>query len=102
MIHEMTLFKIVPVLWKTSITEKRFDNKFYHTSFQKSETWAKGMRAIIGQKAVMCNDKKYVCWKVCINTEWEMGIGKQIQWSFTGELQTEIRKKMKTAIEANG
>ncbi len=50
----------------------------------------------------MYSDKKYVCWKACINTEWEMGIGKQIQWSFTGELQTEIRKKMKSAIEANG
>ncbi len=42
----------------------------------------------------MYGDKKYTCWEVCVTTEWDMGIGKQVQLLFTGEPQKDTQKKM--------
>ena len=51
----------------------------------------------IRKKAIIRNWKKYTYWEARITTGRDPGTGKQIQRSFTGKTQAEVRKKLQAA-----
>ncbi len=56
----------------------------------------------IRKKTVTRNGKEYVYWEARITTGRDPGTGKQIQRSFTGKTQKEVREKMQAAaVEVN-
>lgn len=56
----------------------------------------------IRKKAVTRNGKEYTYWEARITTGRDPGTGKQIQRSFTGKTQKEVREKMQAAaVEVN-
>ena len=56
----------------------------------------------IRKKTVTRNGKPYVYWEARITTGRDSGTGKQIQRSFTGKTQKEVREKMQAAaVEVN-
>ena len=56
----------------------------------------------IRKKTVTRNGKEYTYWEARITTGRDPGTGRQIQRSFTGKTQKEVREKMQaTAVEVN-
>lgn len=56
----------------------------------------------IRKKTVTRGDKEYTYWEARITTGRDPGTGKQIQRSFTGKTQAEVRKKLQAAaVEVN-
>lgn len=56
----------------------------------------------IRKKQVIRNGKTYLCWEGRLTVGYDLGTGKQIQRSFTGKTQKEVREKMqKAAVELN-
>lgn len=65
---------------------------------KKSEKGAGTIR----KKTVTRNGKPYTYWEACVTTGRDPGTGKQIQRSFTGKTQKEVREKMQAAaVEIN-
>ncbi len=54
----------------------------------------------IRKKTVTRNGKEYTYWEARVTTGRDPGTGKQIQRSFTGKTQAEVRKKMQVAAVA--
>ena len=54
----------------------------------------------IRKKTVTRNGQSYTYWEARITTGHDAGTGKQIQRSFSGKTQTEVRKKMQAAAVA--
>lgn len=55
----------------------------------------------IRKKTVTRSGKEYTYWEARITTGRDPGTGKQIQRSFTGKTQKEVREKMQAAVEVN-
>ena len=55
----------------------------------------------IRKKTVTRNGKPYTYWEARVTTGRDPGTGKQIQRSFTGKTQKEVREKMQAAVEIN-
>lgn len=56
----------------------------------------------IRKKTVTRNGQTYTYWEARITTGYDPGTGKQIQWSFSGKTQKEVREKMQAAaVELN-
>ena len=54
----------------------------------------------IRKKTVIRNGKEYTYWEARITTGRDPGTGKQVQRSFTGKTQKEVREKMQAAAVA--
>ena len=54
----------------------------------------------IRKKTVTRNGKEYTYWEARVTTGRDPGTGKQIQRSFTGKTQKEVRKKMQAGRRA--
>ena len=56
----------------------------------------------IRKKTVTRNGKEYTYWEARVTTGRDPGTGKQVQRSFTGKTQKEVREKMRAAaVEVN-
>ena len=55
----------------------------------------------IRKKTVTRSGREYTYWEARITTGRDPGTGKQIQRSFTGKTQKEVREKMQAAVEVN-
>lgn len=54
----------------------------------------------IRKKAMMRNGKKYTYWEARVTVGFDLGSGNQIQHSYTGKAQKEVRGKLQTAAVA--
>ena len=69
---------------------------------RKSNTRAAQGSGTIRKKTVERNGKKYVFWEARLTVGYDAGTGKQIQRSFSGKTQKEVREKMQAvAVELN-
>ena len=69
----------------------------------KKTTRAAQGAGTIRKKTITRNGQTYTYWEARITTGYDPGTGKQVQRSFSGKTQKEVREKMQTvAVELNG